>query len=88
MLDAMALVVLTVLVVGAIVIAAALGSLPGKIARKRGHPQVDAISVCGWLGLVTLGILWSVALIWAYTRPTGLAVQPGPKANPPDKRGD
>ena len=25
--------------------------------------------MAGWLGLLTLGLLWPVALIWAYTRP-------------------
>jgi len=24
-----------------------LGSLPGSIARSRGHPQADAINICG-----------------------------------------
>lgn len=64
MLDMLALLILVVLVVVGVVIAAMLGALPGKIARKRGHPQADAINVCGWLGLVTLGLLWPLALIW------------------------
>ena len=51
-----------------------LGPLPGQIARRRGHPQADAIQVAGWIGIVTLGILWPLALIWAYTRPAGSAV--------------
>jgi len=42
--------------------------MPGRIARERHHPQADAISVCGWWGLVTLGILLPLAYIWAYTR--------------------
>jgi hypothetical protein len=46
-----------------------LGELPGKIARNRNHPQADAIHVCGWLGLVTLGILWPIALIWSLIKP-------------------
>ena len=44
-----------------------LGALPGQIAAGRGHPQADAIRVAGWVGLVTLGLLWPLALIWAYT---------------------
>jgi hypothetical protein len=48
-----------------------LGSLPGKIAADRGHPQADAIRVAGWLGLLTMGLFFPFALIWAYTRPTG-----------------
>jgi Protein of unknown function (DUF3302) len=45
-----------------------LGSLPGRIARDRGHAHATAISVCGWLGLLTL-VLWPVALMWAYGTP-------------------
>jgi uncharacterized BrkB/YihY/UPF0761 family membrane protein len=43
-----------------------LAILPGKVARRRGHPQAEAINVAGWLGIFT-GIVWIVALIWAYT---------------------
>jgi hypothetical protein len=50
-------------VVGALVW---LAMLPGKIAAQREHPQADAIRVAGWLGIAT-GIVWMVALIWAYT---------------------
>ena len=50
-----------------LVLAFVLGSLPGKIADGRGHPQADAIRVAGWLGLLTMGLLWPFALIWAYT---------------------
>jgi len=45
-----------------------LGSLPGRIARDRGHPHAAAISVCGWLGLLTL-VAWPVALMLAYVTP-------------------
>jgi uncharacterized BrkB/YihY/UPF0761 family membrane protein len=47
-----------------------LAMLPGKIARHRNHPQADAINVLSWLGLlVSFGVLWVVALAWAYTQP-------------------
>ena len=46
---------------------------PGRIARKRNHPQAEAINVCGWWGAITLGILSPLAFIWAYTRPCGTA---------------
>src|SRR5690606_38375517 len=45
-----------------------LGNLPGAIARARNHPQADAISVCGWMGIITL-VLWPLALIWAFLAP-------------------
>ena len=55
-----------------------LGSLPGKIARSRNHPQAEAITVCGWLGLLlTGGLLWVVAMVWAYTSDRG-----APSRNP------
>ena len=44
-----------------------LAALPGQIAKSRRHPQTDAINICGWLGLPT-GILWVVAIVWAYFR--------------------
>ena len=72
MLSIFALVVLVVLIVAGCVLATILGGLPGKIARERNHSQAEAINVCGWFGLVTLGLLWPVAVIWAYTRPSGL----------------
>ena len=43
--------------------------MPGDIARKRNHPQAQAISVLSWVGLIT-GIGWFIALIWAYYIPT------------------
>jgi hypothetical protein len=67
--DIIAFVVLAVLPVAAVVIVVTLGSLPGQIARKRGHPQAAAITAAGWLGLVTGGLIWPLALIWAFLRP-------------------
>ncbi len=67
-LDIFALVVFGVLIAFVIFLVVKLGPLPGNIARKRGHPQADAINVLGWIGVVTLGLAWPLALIWAYTR--------------------
>ena len=44
-----------------------LGSLPGDIARARNHPQAVAISICGWMGIITL-VLWPIAMVWAHLR--------------------
>ena len=52
-----ALIVLLVLVASVLAAWAMLGMLPGKIARDRNHPQADAISVCGWCGAITMGLL-------------------------------
>ena len=64
--DIIAFIVFAVLIVAAVVIIVGLGSLPGAIAKKRGHPQAAAVNVAGWLGLATLGILWPLALVWAF----------------------
>ena len=69
-LDAIAFSVFAVLIAVAIVIIVFLGQLPGRLARQRGHPQVAAINVAGWLGLATLGLLWPIALIWAFVSPS------------------
>jgi hypothetical protein len=67
-LDYFTFVVLAVLVAAGLYAAFVLGELPGRIAEKREHPQAEAIRVAGWIGLLTLGVLWPFALIWAYTR--------------------
>ena len=48
----------------AVPVLAGIGGLPGAIARKRNHPQADAMSVCGWMGSVTV-VFWPVAMVWA-----------------------
>lgn len=68
MLDYFALLVLLILGIVMVAGLVVIGMMPGRIARERHHPQADAISVCGWWGLVTLGILLPLAYIWAYTR--------------------
>lgn len=67
-LDFFALLVLLVLLVALFAGLVLLGFMPGHIARSRNHPQSDAIAVCGWWGVITLGILLPIAYIWAYTR--------------------
>lgn len=67
--DIFAFVVLATLLATVVVVVVVLGSLPGAIARKRGHPQADAVNVASWLGMATLGILWPLALIWAFLKP-------------------
>ncbi len=70
-LDYFTFVVLILLTGAGLAGAVFLASLPGKIAADRGHPQADAIRVAGWLGLLTMGLFFPIALIWAYTRPSG-----------------
>jgi len=84
-LDIAAFAVFAILLVAVVVIVVSLGSLPGQIAHKRGHPQAAAVAVAGWLGLVTGGILWPLAFIWAFLKPVadGLALT-APKSAPPE----
>ena len=64
-LDVAALVIIFVIIVLIAVVIVALGTLPGKIARKRGHPHPDAVNAASWIGLAT-GVFWPVAFIWAF----------------------
>jgi hypothetical protein len=72
-LDAFAFVVIAVILLVAVVIIVALGKLPGQLARKWGHPQAAAVNVAGWLGIATGGVIWPLALIWAFIVPSGSA---------------
>ena len=53
-----------------VVIIAFLGIWPGKVAQKRNHPYVDAITVGSWIALLAGGILWPLIMIWAYATPS------------------
>ncbi|HEY5806746.1 MAG TPA: DUF3302 domain-containing protein [Povalibacter sp.] len=43
--------------------------LPEKIAEKRRHPQLKAITTLCLLSLAFGGMLWPLAWLWAYTKP-------------------
>ena len=68
-LDLFALIVLIVIALSLLAAAVAAARLPGQIARSRQHPQAEAVAVAGWVGLLAGGVLWPVALIWAFSRP-------------------
>lgn len=66
--DSLSIVALLFIPVMVVMIAALivfLGTLPGKIARKREHPWSDAVNAASWIGLVT-GVLWPFAFVWAF----------------------
>jgi hypothetical protein len=65
--------VIAVLITVATVIIVFLGQLPGRLARQWAHPQAAAINVAVWLGLATLGLLWPIALIWAFVSPAAVS---------------
>ena len=60
-----------IIVVGIIVV----HELPGKVARKRGHPQAEAIHICSLLGLIIFPF-WMFALLWAYVKPVLAPIPP------------
>src|SRR6185503_12295741 len=66
MIDIFAWIVLLILVASGIAIFFIAGSLPGHIAKSRGHPWAQAVTVAGWVTLICGFALWPVALIWAY----------------------
>ena len=68
-LDIFALVVIAILIALVIWLVVLLGNMPGDIARKRQHPQAEAISALGWIGLITMGLGWFIAIVWAYHKP-------------------
>jgi uncharacterized BrkB/YihY/UPF0761 family membrane protein len=74
--DTVALVFLGVLLLLAIVGVVLLGSLPGEIARRRGHPQADAVTALGWVGVLFV-VLWPVAFAWAFVRQPAVGKEGG-----------
>ena len=68
-LDIFSLIVIALLLGFVIWLVVFLGNIPGDIARKRNHPQSEAISALGWIGLITMGLGWFVAMVWAYYKP-------------------
>ncbi len=68
-LDIFALFVIALLLGITIWLVILLGNTPGEIARKRSHPQADAITALSWIGLITMGVAWFIALVWAYYKP-------------------
>lgn len=80
LLDIFALIVLLTLLVTIVGGALVLGWLPGRLAAQRNHPQADAIRICGWLGLITAGLLLPIAYIWVFIRPVRVGVAAGSDA--------
>ncbi|MBE9549726.1 MAG: DUF3302 domain-containing protein [Proteobacteria bacterium] len=68
-LDIFALIVIALLLGFTIWLVVFLGNMPGNIARKRNHPQVQAITALSWIGLITMGLGWFIAVVWAYYKP-------------------
>ena len=65
-LDIFAWIVLLVLVATLVALVVALGIMPGRIARRRGHPWAEAVAVGSWATLIFGFVFWPLVLIWAY----------------------
>ena len=48
--------------------------IPYEQAKKRNHPQAEAIHVACWLSLFTLHAIWPIVFIWAIAKPRPLSV--------------
>ena len=64
--DIFAWIVLLVLFATGVAIFVALGMMPGHIARRRGHPWAEAVTVGSWATLVCGFVFWPLILTWAY----------------------
>src|SRR5277367_6248383 len=60
-LDIFAWIVLIILVASIIAVFCIAGWLPGHIAKTRGHPQAQAVTVAGWVTLICGFALWPIA---------------------------
>ena len=44
-----------------------IGNFPGSIAKKRNHPNTEAITMGSWAALLFGVVLWPLVLMWAYS---------------------
>lgn len=51
--------------------------IPYQIAKKRNHPQTEAIHLACWLSLFTLHAMWPIVFVWAMMKPKPIAVSIG-----------
>jgi hypothetical protein len=70
MADIVSWIALTVVPLGVIWLFWKVHVLPEKIAEEKGHPQAPAIRVLCLLSLAFGGLLWPLAWLWAYTKPS------------------
>ena len=64
--DYFAWAVFIIIIVSVVWAFVALAQLPKKIAIKNNHPQVDAVNMASWLGLLlSFGVVWIFAMVWA-----------------------
>ena len=72
-------IILFVLITVLVLVFIELAGMPGREARKRNHPDADAINILGWLGL-PLGVFGGLAaMVWARIRPMRVTVKSMPE---------
>lgn len=49
--------------------------IPYQVAKKRNHPQTEAIHLACWLSLFTLHAIWPIVFIWAVMKSQPLSVK-------------
>lgn len=49
--------------------------IPYQTAKKRNHPQKEAIHLACWLSPFTLHAIWPIVFIWALMKPQPLSVK-------------
>ncbi|MGE3149034.1 MAG: DUF3302 domain-containing protein [Pseudorhodoplanes sp.] len=78
-LDLFARIVVLILASSAVATFFIAGWLPGHIAKSRGHPAAEAVTVAGWVTLICGFALWPLALIWAFVDiPASRIAEPKP----------
>lgn len=90
MLEYVALVMLLLSVTAIFYIFIYIHDLPYVVAKKRDHPQKDAIHYACWLSLFTLHAIWPLVFIWAVSNrgvvDVRLVEEAGGNADPDAKR--
>ena len=61
---------LFIMALAVVVVIVFLGSLPGRIAIARKHPEAEAVKIMGWAGLF-FALPWIQAFGWAF-KPTSV----------------
>jgi|SRR5213080_2659477 len=61
---------LAIMGIALVVVIVFLGSLPGRIAIARKHPEAEAVKIMGWAGLF-FALPWIQAFGWAF-KPTNV----------------
>jgi hypothetical protein len=77
MLETLALVMLCLSVTAIFYIFIFIHDLPHRMAKKRNHPQQEAIHYACWLSLFTLHAIWPLVFLWSVSNrdPVRVAVE-------------